>query len=132
MDSGDRIQVRPVRSFQARIVTTLSESSASWYDPHQHYANFVITRRHWTCSGVCVGGRALMMSFGPPAATYRVGPYAVLVWNKNLLARLRTLTWCNEGWPWNTPALPCPAGGRRGSGAPPARLITRGQRRAPL
>ena len=45
MDSGDRIQVRPVRSFQARIVTTLSESSASWYDPHQHYANFVITRR---------------------------------------------------------------------------------------
>ncbi|MGH3394240.1 MAG: hypothetical protein ACRDPO_06060, partial [Streptosporangiaceae bacterium] len=105
--SGDRIQVRPVRSFQARIVTTLSESSASWYDPHQHYANFVITRRHWTCPGVCVGGRALTMSFGPPAATYRVGPYAVLVWNKNLLARLRTLTWCNEGWPWNTPARPC-------------------------
>jgi len=123
MDSGDRIQVRPVRSFQARIVTTLSESSASWYDPHQHYANFVITRRDWTCSGVCVGGRALMMSFGPPAATYRVGPYAVLVWNKNLLARLRTLAWCNEGWPWNTPALPCPADGLRDSDAAPAWLM---------
>jgi hypothetical protein len=116
MDSGDRIQVRPVRSFQARVVTTLSESSASWYDPHQHYANFVITRRDWTCSGVCVGGRALTMSFGPPAATYRVGPYGVLVWNKNLLARLRTLAWCNQGWPWNTPARPCPADGLRGSG----------------
>jgi hypothetical protein len=127
VDSGDRIQVRPVRSFQARIVTTLSESSASWYDPHQHYANFVISRRQWTCPGVCVGGRALTMSFGPPAATYHVGPYAVLVWNKNLLARLRTLTWCNEGWPWNTPALPCPPGDVHGSGAAPARLMTSGQ-----
>src|SRR6185437_474318 len=114
VDSGDRVQVRPVRSFQARIVTTPSESKASWYDPQRHYANFVVARRRWTCSGVCVGVRAPIMSFGPPAATYHVGPYTVLVWNKNLLARLRTVSWCNEGWPWNTPALPCPAGGIQG------------------
>jgi hypothetical protein len=111
VDSGDRVQVRPVRSFQARIVTTPSQSKASWYDPQRHYANFVVARRRWTCSGVCVGVRAPIMSFGPPAATYHVGPYTVLVWNKNLLARLRTVTWCNEGWPWNTPARPCPPGG---------------------
>jgi len=114
VDSGDRVQVRPVRSFQARIVTTPSESKASWYDPQRRYANFVVARRRWTCSGVCVGVRAPIMSFGPPAATYHVGPYTVLVWNKNLLARLRTVSWCNEGWPWNTPALPCPAGGIQG------------------
>ena len=66
------------------------------------------------------------LSKAPPAATYHVGPYAVLVWNKNLLARLRTLTWCNEGWPWNTPALPCPPGDVHGSAAP-ARLMTSGQ-----
>src|SRR6185437_11213430 len=66
VDSGDRVQVRPVRSFQARIVTTPSESKASWYDPQRHYANFVVARRRWTCSGVCVGVRAPIMSFGPP------------------------------------------------------------------
>jgi hypothetical protein len=125
VDSGDRVEVRPVRTFQGRVVTTLSESDATWYDPRQHYASFVLTRHWWDCSGVCVGVRSLVKSFGPAAVTYHVGPYDVLVWKKNLLTRLRTLNWCNTGWPWNTPARPCP-GPRRAAPRPSGRLVSRG------
>lgn len=35
------------------------------------------------------GTRAALAAFGPPARTYHTGPYTVLVWNHNLLGRLR-------------------------------------------
>jgi hypothetical protein len=109
VDSGGSVRVRPVRTFEDRIVTTLSESSGEWYDPHHHYANFVVSSRWWTCSGVCVGLHSARQSFGPPAVTYTFRDWRILVYNKNLLARLRTDNWCNEGWPWNTPKVPSPA-----------------------
>ena len=31
---------------------------------------------------------AVLAAFGRPAYTYRVGPYAVLIWHKNLLRYL--------------------------------------------
>ena len=108
VDSGGGVRVRPVRTFEDRIVTTLSESSGDWYNPHQHYANFVVSSRWWTCSGVCVGLHSARQSFGPPAVTYTFRDWRILVYNKNLLARLRTDNWCNEGWPWNTPKTPSP------------------------
>ena len=106
--SGGRVRVRPVRTFEDRIVTTLSESSGDWYNPHQHYANFIVSSRWWTCSGVCVGLHSARQSFGPPAVTYTFRDWRILVYNKNLLSRLRTDNWCNEGWPWNTPKTPSP------------------------
>ena len=106
--SGGQVQVRPVRTFEDRIVTTLSESSGEWYDPHQHYANFIVSSRWWTCHGVCVGLHSVRQSFGPPAVTYSFRAWRILVYNKNLLSRLRTDNWCNEGWPWNTPKTPSP------------------------
>ncbi len=109
VDSGGRVQVRPTRTFEDRIVTTLSESSGFWYDPHKHYANFIVSSKWWTCSGVCVGLHSVRESFGPPAVTYTFRNWRILVYNKNLLSRLRTDNWCNEGWPWNTPAQPSPA-----------------------
>jgi hypothetical protein len=33
--------------------------------------------------------RAILATFGKPAATYRVGSSTVLVWHKNILADLR-------------------------------------------
>ncbi|MGH3402961.1 MAG: hypothetical protein ACRDRJ_10740 [Streptosporangiaceae bacterium] len=108
VSSGGQVRVRPVRTFEDRIVTTLSESSGEWYDAHHHYANFIVSSRWWTCKGVCVGLHSVRQSFGPPAVTYSFRDWRILVYNKNLLARLRTENWCNEGWPWNTPKTPSP------------------------
>jgi hypothetical protein len=109
--TGDHVQVRPARMYRNRLVTTLSESDATWYDPSRHDANFVISSRRQRCSGPCLTAGGLAKTFGPPAATYRVGKYLVLVWDKNLLPQLRTLHWC-RGWPWKNPApaatAPCP------------------------
>jgi hypothetical protein len=108
VDSGGRVKVRPVRTFDNRIVTTLSESDATWYDPTKHYANYIIASRWWVCGGVCVGLRSVRESFGRPAFTYAYGNWRILVFDKNLLAHLRTVSWCNSGWPWNTPDKPAP------------------------
>jgi hypothetical protein len=108
VDTGGRVMVRPVRTFDDRIVTTLSESSGAWYDPRQHYANFIVSSRWWLCGGVCVGLNSARQSFGPPSVTYSFHNWRVLVYNKNLLARLRIVSWCDEGWPWNTPKAPSP------------------------
>ena len=107
--SGGRVRVRPVRTFEDRVVTTLWESSGSWYDPRQHDANFVISSRRRICSGVCISLRTARESFGPPAETLNYRGWRILVYNKNLLAQLRTDSWCDEGWPWNTPAAPAAA-----------------------
>jgi len=109
VDTGGGVLVRPVRSFDDRVVATLSESSSTWYDPRLHYANFIISARWWLCGGVCVSLDSARQSFGPPAVTYSYRNWRILVYNKNLLARLRTDNWCNEGWPWNTPKPPSPA-----------------------
>jgi hypothetical protein len=64
----------------------LWEAKGSWYDAAAHRANFLVTDsapgffNHW------VPSRTALAAFGPPARTYRVGPYTVFVWDKNLLA----------------------------------------------
>jgi hypothetical protein len=102
VDSGNRIQVRPTRMFRDRLVATLSESDAAWYDPKLHAANFVIASSWGACGGTCLSQGDLVKTFGPAVATYQVAGYQVLVWDKNILQHLRTLNWCH-GWPWNTP-----------------------------
>jgi hypothetical protein len=110
VQTHDHIQVRPARMYHNRLVTTLSESDATWYDPQLHDANFVISSRYQNCGGLCLNRAGLIRTFGPPAVTYNVaGKYYVLVWDKNLLTHLRTLYWCH-GWPWKTdgPAVTAP------------------------
>jgi len=88
--SDQRVQVRPVDlAPDSRTVGAYPwESSASWYDPAMHYANFVIidpgSPSYYTDGTSWV----VTNTFGKPASTYRVGPYEVLVWHKNLLAGL--------------------------------------------
>jgi hypothetical protein len=107
--TGDQIQVRPARMYHEGVVTTLSESDATWYDPGQHDANFAVAGRYRRCGGTCLTVAGLTKTFGPPAVTYPVGQNFVLVWHKNLLPQLRTLYWC-QGWPWKTqsPAFTAP------------------------
>jgi hypothetical protein len=81
LDSGDYVRVRPVRTQGSQLVLTHWNAAASWYDPRLHDARFVIFRH---CEG-CLSLAGLREAFGPPARTYRVVRYLVLVWNKNLL-----------------------------------------------
>jgi hypothetical protein len=64
----------------------LWESKPSWYDPASFHPTFLVTDsqagffNHWEPNP------AALAAYGPPARTYRVGPYTVFVWDKNLLA----------------------------------------------
>jgi len=89
LTSGNAVQVRQVTVDGTRIVPYKWNSDAAWYDPRQASANFVVfapgTAEYpgWTAN------RAVLATFGPPAYSYRVGAYRILVWHQNLLRDLR-------------------------------------------
>jgi hypothetical protein len=76
-----------VRAVQPSLRPYLWEAKDSWYDPGSQRATFLVTDsqagffNHWEPSA------SALAAFGPPVRTYHVGPYTVLVWNTNLLAR---------------------------------------------
>jgi hypothetical protein len=75
-----------IRAVQSSLRPYLWETKGSWYDPASQRATFLVTENgtdyfsHWKPSASALAG------LGPPARTYHVGPYTVLVWNKNLLS----------------------------------------------
>jgi hypothetical protein len=81
-----------VRAVQPSLRPYLWEAKGSWYDPGSQRATFLVTDgqagffNHWEPSA------SALAAFGPPARTYHVGPYTVLVWNKNLLSPPDPLT----------------------------------------
>ena len=105
-ESGNRVQVRPVRMLGRAVVTTPWETDASWYDPGRHDANFVVLAPPESCHNVCLSVADLDALFGPPTASYQVGGYRVLVWRKNLLTHVKSVTWCGYPWVWSTRAKP--------------------------
>ena len=65
------------------------ESSSAWYDPARSRADFVIAASD---PSVPPGGLSIptvRKRFGQPAREYTVGPYVVMVYDYNLLTRLR-------------------------------------------
>jgi len=106
VDSGARVQVRPTRFYNHQLVTTSWQTDASWYDANQHDANFVVWKVPSTCANACQPVTDLRNEFGPPATTYQVGNFIVLVWHKNLLANVPMLYWCGNVWPWNASGPP--------------------------
>jgi hypothetical protein len=106
--SGDRSQVRPVREFTGKLTATSSESDASWYDPRLHDASFAILTSNGGCLNVCLSRADLAATLGPPARAYDVDKFVILTWNKNILASVRTLSWCGDVWPWATRTAPSP------------------------
>jgi len=62
------------------------ESKASWYDPRSNRATFLVIDSQPGFFSYFQPGPAALAAYGPPAHTYHVGPYTVLVWNRNLLA----------------------------------------------
>lgn len=97
----------PDTAYHEGVVTTLSESDATWYDASQHDANFAIAGRYRRCGGTCLTVAGLTKTFGPPAVTYPVGQYLVLVWHKNLLPSSAPCTGAKAG-PGRPTAPPSP------------------------
>jgi hypothetical protein len=62
------------------------ESKASWYDPRSQRATFLVTDSQPGFFDYWQPSPAALAAYGPPARTYRFGPYTVFVWDKNLLA----------------------------------------------
>ena len=101
LTSGNHIEVRPVCFGHEGFTTDRWEGQTSWYDPGLHRANFLVMNPTGGYGGLhspSDGGWAncypphysqVVAAFGKPDHVYRVGPDRVLVWNENLLARLR-------------------------------------------
>ena len=115
-ETGGKVQVRPVRTYQSQVVVANFESDRTWYDPTQHHANFVIWITHNRCGNMCLTKQGLNGAFGPPAKTYTVGNYLVMVYNKNLLPSVQYVSFCGPSWPWVAKGAPstdlhCDSGG---------------------
>jgi hypothetical protein len=63
------------------------EANRSWYDPARHRANFVVVS---TVGAAVVTTPEAIATFGQPARTYHYHEYTIMVWNGNLLDRLRS------------------------------------------
>jgi hypothetical protein len=87
VQSGGAVTVRAL--LPGTLQPDLWEAKASWYDPGAHQATFLVTQdqpgffNHW------MPAPAALAAFGPPAHTYHMGPYTIMVWDKNLLAQRR-------------------------------------------
>jgi hypothetical protein len=86
LSSHGRVRVSPVCGGPGRFTRETWESQASWYDPARRYANFLILGGAATCNHATAAQARSV--FGPPAQTYYVAGYAVMVWHENLLASL--------------------------------------------
>jgi hypothetical protein len=83
--SGDQVQVRTVRVKQGQLTLFPWETNTGWFNPAQHYANFVIIDP----TGNDLGPNAEPF-FGKPASEHRVGAWEVLIYDKNVLRDVRT------------------------------------------
>ncbi len=87
VQSGGAVTIRAL--VPGTLQPDLWEAKASWYDPGAHRATFLVTDsqrgffNHW------MPEPAALAAYGPPARTYHLGPYTILVWDKNLLAQGR-------------------------------------------
>jgi hypothetical protein len=88
LTSSDQVQIRLVKVSGGRLIPGRYETKADWYDPDQTTANFVVLSPGTTGYPGLTQQRAALATFGPPARTYHLGSYTILVWNKNLLSEL--------------------------------------------
>ena len=72
-----------VRAVQPSLRPYLWEAKGSWYDQR---ATFLVTENQAGYFNRFQPSASALTALGPPARTYHVGPYTVLVWNKNLLS----------------------------------------------
>jgi hypothetical protein len=91
LDSGGRAAVRAVTWWPSGAVPRAYESEASWYDPRLSYANFIVINSKDAkpgSNGIIIPPRDMLALAGRPAHTYHYQTFTIMVWNRNLLARL--------------------------------------------
>jgi hypothetical protein len=86
VDSGGLVAVRALAPHSTGPYLWLAQ--ASWYDPASHWANFIVIDTQTSRFATWVPRATIERYAGPPARTYRTGPYIILVWDKNLLRSL--------------------------------------------
>ena len=113
MDSGGRVAIREVVWWSSGDAPRSFESKASWYDPRQSYANFILTNSA-DQYGLDGGGPGRLSSMiprsaiaalhaGPPAHVYHYRTFTIMVWNHNLLDNLGSNPSVQPG------EVPCPS-----------------------
>jgi hypothetical protein len=88
LDSGGRVAIRTASWRTTGAVPRDYESKASWYDPRDTYANFVLSNSADGNGVSVVPMRDILPFAGPPARTYHYKTFTIMVWNKNLLTDL--------------------------------------------
>jgi hypothetical protein len=100
LETADQVQVRPLETIRGQkllLGTGHKQVLASWYDPKQHYANFIVLNQGtigtepftgYTGVGSFTLFKDVYFTFGKPAATYHYEEYTILVYDKNLLTDL--------------------------------------------
>jgi hypothetical protein len=112
LDSGGRVAVREVAWLPGGDVPRSFETKASWYDPRQSYANFILTNSA-DQYGLDGGGPGRLSSMiprsaiaalhaGPLAHVYHYKTFTIMVWNHNLLDNLDSKPSVQPG------EVPCP------------------------
>jgi hypothetical protein len=93
VDSGGQVTVEPTEVRMGRVGALLYQASAGAFDPRRHDASFLVTQLPAVGPARPAETTALypavLATFGPSVRTYRFDGYTVLVWNVNLLTRLR-------------------------------------------
>ena len=92
VESGGSVRLAVVADRGGLVREQLYQSARSWYDPRLHFANFIVASTPpgnpaYAPDLIAVGDAR--RTFGPPARIYRFHGYTVLVWDVNLLTRLR-------------------------------------------
>jgi hypothetical protein len=93
VDGGGRVAVEPTEVRMGRVGALFYQSSLAAFDLRRHDANFLVTQMPAIGPAypavTTAAYPAVLATFGRPARTYRFDGYTVLVWNVNLLTRLR-------------------------------------------
>ncbi|HET7018230.1 MAG TPA: hypothetical protein VFI65_30210 [Streptosporangiaceae bacterium] len=105
-ETGGKVNVRPIRTYQNYVLTTNFENNVTWFDPTKHYANFVVWIQNHHCGNLCLTKEGLDGAFGPPKHTYYVGNYIVFKYDHNLLPQVPYLSFCGTAWPWVAKGAP--------------------------
>jgi hypothetical protein len=85
--SGGLVQVAPLAN--GGTYGYPWESNAGWYDPGVSTANFVVTVSAPASSATYSRPSVVRKWYGRPAHTYKFGQYTIMVYNYNLLSRVR-------------------------------------------
>jgi hypothetical protein len=84
----EHVRILQVRAVRQRVVPYDWEAKLTWFDPRRNTANFVVLAPTVAEYPGFTNTKAVLATFGRPVHDYRVGPYQVLVYTKNLLKDL--------------------------------------------